>query len=99
MAEFTILEQGQEPGKPQRFARCLYGDSAIEITVIIGDDVLTELSRRGVTSFPAVIGAALDAAQAVDRNPKQVVVLKDTPILKTIIATLCPHHQEGSPPH
>ena len=85
MAKFTILEEGQEPGKNQWYARCLYEDNTSDVTVIIDGQVLDELKQQGVSSFPIIVEAAIDAAQEVDWQPKQVAVLKDTPILHTMI--------------
>ena len=97
-AKYTILEQGREPGKDQWYARCLYEDQAADVTVIIDGDVLRYLKEKGVSNFPSIIEAALDAAQEVDWHPKQVAVLTDTPILKTMVARLQPdssdHTQE-----
>ena len=88
MESFTILEHGQEPGKPQRYARCLYGNPATDVTVIIDDQVLERLARLGVSDFPRIVRGALDAAQKVDGSPQQVAVLLDTPILDAMIARL-----------
>jgi ABC-type molybdate transport system permease subunit len=85
-AKYAILEQGQEPGKDQWYARCLYEDQVTDVTVIIDGAVLRYLKQRGVFSFPMIVEAALDAAQEVDRHPKQVAVLMDTPILQSMLA-------------
>jgi len=88
MIIFTILEQGQEPGKDQWYARCLYGDNAADVTVIIDRQVLDELKERGISGFSRIVEAALHAAHEVDEHPTQVAVLKGTPILQSMIARL-----------
>ena len=84
MATFTILEQGQEPRKDQRYARCLYGDT--DVTVILDGEVLDHFKREGVTDFPVIVAAALDAAEEVDGVPPQVAVLRETPIVNVMLA-------------
>jgi hypothetical protein len=86
MAKFTILEQGQEPGKDQWFARCLYEDEATDATVIIDGEVLRYFKQQGVAGFPMIVEAALDAAEEVDWHPTQVAVLMNTPILRAMVA-------------
>jgi hypothetical protein len=97
MVKYTILEQGQEPGKDEWYARCLYEDQATDVTVIIDGEVLRYLNEKGVSSFPMIIEAALDAAQEIDWHPKQVAVLTDTPILKTMVARLQPDSSKHTP--
>jgi hypothetical protein len=94
-SKYTILEQGREPGKDQWYAHCLYEDHTTDVTVIIDGEVLRHFEQQGVSSFSAIIEAALDAAQEVDWHPKQVAILLDTPILETMVASL----QPDSPNH
>ena len=61
------------------------------MTVIIDRQVLDELKQQGVSSFPIIVEAAIDSAQEVDWQPKQVAVLKDTPILHTMVARFRRH--------
>jgi hypothetical protein len=89
MATFTILEQGQEPGKNQRYARCLYGDT--DVTVIIDGEVLDDFNNRGITNFPLIVEAALDVADDVDGVPQQVAVLRETPIRDSMVAQFRRH--------
>ena len=58
------------------------------MTVIIDGEVLRYFKQQGVSSFPMIIEAALDAAQEVDWHPTQVAVLMDTPILRSMMARL-----------
>jgi hypothetical protein len=49
MAKFTILEQGQDSGKDEWHAHCLYGESDREVTVIVHGQVLEDLKSNGVS--------------------------------------------------
>ena len=80
MAKFTILEQGQESGKDEWYAHCLYGENDREVTVIVHGQVLEDLKSNGVSNFPVVVKAALEAADEVDVAATQVVVFMDSPL-------------------
>ena len=82
MARFRILNQGQESNKDEWYAQCLYGEHDTDVTVIISGQVLGLLKSMGVSSFPAVVEAALEEAEEVDWNLKQVVVFMDSPIFR-----------------
>ena len=71
--------------KDEWYAQCLYGDNDTDVTVIISGQVLAHLKRIGVSSFPVVVEAALEAAEEVDWDPKQVVVLMDSPLLQKMM--------------
>jgi len=86
MAKFTILEQGQESGKDEWFAQCLYGDNDREVTVIVSGEVLEHLKSIGVSSFPVVVKASLEAADEADRDATQVVVFMDSPLLPKMMS-------------
>ena len=77
--------KGKESGKDEWYAQCLYGDNDTDVTVIISGQVLAHLKRIGVSSFPVVVEAALEAAEEVDWDPKQVVVLMDSPLLQKMM--------------
>jgi vacuolar-type H+-ATPase subunit F/Vma7 len=93
MARFKILTQGQESGKDEWYAQCLYGEHDTDVTVIISGEVLALFKSMGVSSFPAVVEAALEAAEEVDWNPKQVVVFMESPILQTMMTRV--RRQQG----
>jgi len=97
MANFRILDQGQESGKDEWYAQCLYGEHDTDVTVIISGQVLEYLKSIGVSSFPVVVEAALEAAEEIDWDPKQVVVFMDSPILQKII-TRVQQHLKDEPP-
>ena len=85
MARFRILNQGQESNKDEWYAQCLYGENDTDVTVIISEQVLACLKTIGVTSFPLVVEAALEEADGVDWEPKQVVVLMDSPLFQKLM--------------
>jgi len=65
--------------------------------VIISGQVLEYLKSIGVSSFPVVVEAALEAAEEIDWDPKQVVAFMDSPILQKII-TRVQQHLKDEPP-
>ena len=88
MAKFRILDQGQESGKDEWYAQCLYGEHDTDVTVIISGQVLEYLKS---------IGSPVFLLWSKQRLPKQVVVFMDSPILQKMI-TRVQQHLKDEPP-
>jgi len=56
------------------------GENDREVTVIVHGQVLEDLKSNGVSNFPVVVKAALEAADEVDVAATQVVVFMDSPL-------------------